>query len=105
MSAAYLLKREMVNPGPNALAAQANPDIFCSSPVDFLSQILNIYLYTIETECVGPDYPVRIAQADLVRYITLRRVYNVGFHVERLLFYFPQNVFKYVIHYTLHYHL
>ena len=66
-------------------AAQANPDIRCSPPVDFLFQ--ESLLYT--------SFPLRrnvsamIILRGLRRLIwvdTLRRVHYIGFLVERLIF-------------------
>ena len=42
-----------------------------------LSMPLDLYLYPLETECVGPDQSAPTAQADLGRYITQR--HNIGF--------------------------
>ena len=66
-------------------AAQANPDSHFSPPVDFLFQ--ESLLYT--SIPLRRNVSARISLRRLRRLIwvdTLRRVYNVGFLVERLIY-------------------
>ena len=59
---------ENIEPDQPKHAAQPNPDRHFSPSVDFsVLGIITLFLYPLETECVGPDCPERTAQADLSR--------------------------------------